>query len=55
MGDSFDFGEFHEAVLNQGTIPVKYLPELFGVASESGASWGLFVRFREIRECSFHG
>ena len=45
MGDSFDFGEFHEAVLNQGTIPVKYLPELFGVASESGASWGLFIRF----------
>ena len=30
-GDKFDLGKFHEAVLNQGTISVKYLPELFGV------------------------
>jgi len=30
-GDKFDLGKFHEAVLNQGTISVKYLPELFGI------------------------
>ena len=30
-GDAFDLGQFHEAVLNQGTIPVKDLPDLFGV------------------------
>jgi uncharacterized protein (DUF885 family) len=28
MGDRFDLGRYHEAVLNQGTIPVKFLPEL---------------------------
>lgn len=28
MGDSFDMGQFHEAVLEQGSVPVKYLPEL---------------------------
>lgn len=27
-GESFNLGEFHEQVLNCGTIPVKYLPEL---------------------------
>ncbi|MFO0824920.1 MAG: DUF885 domain-containing protein [Gemmataceae bacterium] len=27
-GDKFDLGKFHEAVLSQGTLPVKYLPEL---------------------------
>jgi uncharacterized protein (DUF885 family) len=27
-GDAFDLGAFHEQVLNCGTIPVKYLPEL---------------------------
>jgi uncharacterized protein (DUF885 family) len=27
-GDNFDLGKYHEEVLNQGTIPVKYLPEL---------------------------
>lgn len=27
-GDKFDLGKFHEAVLNHGTLPVKYLPEL---------------------------
>jgi uncharacterized protein (DUF885 family) len=26
--DKFDLQEFHEQVLNCGTIPVKYLPEL---------------------------
>ncbi len=30
-GEAFDLGKYHEAVLNQGTISVKYLPELMGV------------------------
>jgi uncharacterized protein (DUF885 family) len=30
-GEAFDLGKFHEEVLNQGCISVKYLPELFGV------------------------
>src|SRR5437588_7212926 len=28
QGDRFDLGRFHEAVLEHGTLPVKYLPEL---------------------------
>jgi uncharacterized protein (DUF885 family) len=28
LGDRFDLGRFHEAVLDQGSPPVKYLPEL---------------------------
>lgn len=28
MGDHFDLGRYHEAVLDHGTLPVKYLPEL---------------------------
>ena len=28
MGDQFDLGRYHEAVLDHGTLPVKYLPEL---------------------------
>ncbi len=28
MGDAFDLGRYHEAVLAHGTLPVKYLPEL---------------------------
>ncbi len=28
QGDQFDLGRFHEAVLDHGTLPVKYLPEL---------------------------
>lgn len=28
LGDKFDLGRFHEAVLNNGSVPVKYLPEL---------------------------
>ncbi|HEV3203492.1 MAG TPA: DUF885 domain-containing protein [Gemmataceae bacterium] len=28
LGDEFDLGRFHEAVLNHGTLPVRYLPEL---------------------------
>ncbi|CAN5176965.1 DUF885 domain-containing protein [soil metagenome] len=27
-GDKFDLAKFHEAVLNEGSVPVKYLPEL---------------------------
>lgn len=28
MGDQFDLGRYHEAVLAHGTLPVKFLPEL---------------------------
>jgi uncharacterized protein (DUF885 family) len=28
LGDEFELGRFHEAVLDHGTLPVKYLPEL---------------------------
>ncbi|GIW80931.1 MAG: hypothetical protein KatS3mg105_2738 [Gemmatales bacterium] len=28
LGDEFDLGRFHEAVLAHGTLPVKYLPEV---------------------------
>ena len=28
LGPQFDLGRYHEAVLDQGTVPVKYLPEL---------------------------
>jgi uncharacterized protein (DUF885 family) len=28
MGDAFDLGQYHEAVLAHGTLPVKFLPEL---------------------------
>ncbi len=28
MGDKFELGRYHEAVLDHGTLPVKYLPEL---------------------------
>jgi uncharacterized protein (DUF885 family) len=28
MGDKFHLGRYHEAVLDHGTLPVKYLPEL---------------------------
>ncbi len=28
LGDAFDLGAFHEALLNEGSIPVKYLPKL---------------------------
>jgi uncharacterized protein (DUF885 family) len=30
LGDKFNLGAYHEAVLNQGSVPVKYLPELVG-------------------------
>jgi uncharacterized protein (DUF885 family) len=28
LGDKFELGRYHEAVLDHGTLPVKYLPEL---------------------------
>jgi uncharacterized protein (DUF885 family) len=28
LGDKFDLGRYHEAVMIQGAVPVKYLPEL---------------------------
>jgi uncharacterized protein (DUF885 family) len=28
LGDKFDLGRFHEAVLDHGSVPVKFLPEL---------------------------
>jgi uncharacterized protein (DUF885 family) len=28
LGDRFELGRYHEAVLDHGTLPVKYLPEL---------------------------
>ena len=28
MGDRFDLGRFHEAVLDHGSVPVKFLPDL---------------------------
>jgi hypothetical protein len=28
QGDAFDLGRYHEAVLDPGSVPVKYLPEL---------------------------
>lgn len=28
LGNRFDLGDFHERVLRQGSVPVKYLPEL---------------------------
>src|SRR5262245_32885441 len=28
LGEKFDLGRYHEAVLAHGTLPVKYLPEL---------------------------
>src|SRR2546422_11303103 len=28
LGDKFELGRYHEAVIGGGTLPVKYLPEL---------------------------
>ncbi len=36
MGDSFDLGRYHEAVLAHGTLPVKYLPELVRARLKEG-------------------
>ncbi|MBC7965259.1 MAG: DUF885 family protein, partial [Fuerstia sp.] len=30
LGDQFDLGRYHEAVLDHGSVPMKYLPELVG-------------------------
>lgn len=32
LGQKFDLARYHEAVLNQGSVPVKYLPELVSTA-----------------------
>ncbi|MCE9531048.1 MAG: DUF885 domain-containing protein [Planctomycetes bacterium] len=36
LGDKFDLGRYHEAVLDHGTLPVKYLPELVGERLKRG-------------------
>jgi uncharacterized protein (DUF885 family) len=36
MGDKFDLANFHEAVLEHGTLPVKYLPELVRARLKKG-------------------
>ena len=28
MGDKFNLGRYHEAILACGSVPVKYLPEM---------------------------
>jgi uncharacterized protein (DUF885 family) len=28
LGSQFDLGRFHEAVLANGSVPIKFLPEL---------------------------
>ena len=28
LGDDFDLGRYHEAVLDHGSVPVRHLPEL---------------------------
>jgi uncharacterized protein (DUF885 family) len=28
LGENFELGRFHEAVLDHGSVPMKYLPEL---------------------------
>jgi hypothetical protein len=32
LGDKFDLARYHEAVISQGSVPVKYLPELVRAA-----------------------
>jgi uncharacterized protein (DUF885 family) len=32
LGDKFNLAKYHEAVLNQGSVPVKYLPEVVTTA-----------------------
>jgi uncharacterized protein (DUF885 family) len=36
LGEKFNLAQYHEAVLNQGSVPVKYLPELVGSAIQKG-------------------
>jgi uncharacterized protein (DUF885 family) len=33
QGEKFNLGRYHEAVLEQGSVPVKYLRELVGARS----------------------
>ncbi len=42
MGDRFDLARYHEAVLDLGSVPVKYLPEL--VRARLKESVGPFIR-----------
>jgi uncharacterized protein (DUF885 family) len=28
LGDKFELGRYHEAVIDHGSVPVKFLPEL---------------------------
>ncbi|MGZ8900624.1 MAG: DUF885 domain-containing protein, partial [Limisphaerales bacterium] len=37
MGDEFNLGRYHEAVLKQGSVPVKYLRELVAAPSKKGS------------------
>lgn len=36
LGDGFQLGRYHEAVLAHGTLPVKYLPELVPASLKAG-------------------
>lgn len=36
LGDQFDLARYHEAVLNVGSVPVKYLPELVRTQLNAG-------------------
>lgn len=37
MGNDFNLGRYHEAVLEQGSVPVKYLRELVAAPSKKGS------------------
>ena len=51
MGDRFDLARYHEAVLDLGSVPVKYLPELVPCAA-AGTKVGSFRR--KGRLCNDH-
>jgi uncharacterized protein (DUF885 family) len=36
MGEKFDLARYHEAVLELGSVPVKYLPELVRARLKEG-------------------
>ena len=38
MGDQFDLARYHEAVLDLGSVPVKYLPELVRATADGTRS-----------------
>ena len=52
LGDRFDLGRYHEAVLAHGTMPVKYLPELVRASLSLDAKRSLNAADRCWR---FHG